>query len=107
MTDHIRIRPSGNTYIMDGKVVTEAEYRARYPLPKQGRPAQKKRHGNWPILSDAAGVLPSQTGEAAALASSLGVPTQFTKDGRAVLRSPQHRREFLKAHSMRDRNCYG
>ena len=58
----------------------------------------------WPLISDAAGVHPSQVGEAVADARAKGVPTEFTKDGGAVFRSRQHRKEFCKAYGMPDKS---
>lgn len=60
--------------------------------------------GNWPILSDALGVHPSQVAEATAQAHSVGVPTEFRPDGRAVLRSPEHRKRFAEALGFYDLN---
>lgn len=66
----------------------------------------KTHAGNWPILSEAAGVHPDQVKEATDHARSLGVPTDFTRDGRAKFESSGHRKKFLKAYKMRDRNCF-
>ena len=62
--------------------------------------------GNWPQVSMAAGVLPSQVGEARELAAKLGVPTEFTKSGDAVFTSASHRRMFLRKHGLHDKRAY-
>ncbi|HPP02744.1 MAG TPA: hypothetical protein PLX83_19330 [bacterium] len=62
--------------------------------------------GNWPLLSDAAGVHPSQIREAEEHATRNGVPTQFTPDGRAIFTSPTHRRKYLKLIGLVDKNSY-
>lgn len=60
---------------------------------------------SWPLKSDAAGVHPSQAKEAMQNASNLGVPTQFdSQTGQAVFESRSHRKAYLKAMGMHDRN---
>ena len=60
--------------------------------------------GNWPMESDAAGVNPKQRQEAMQAASDLGVPTQFNEDGNPVFTSRKHRKEYLTAIKMHDRD---
>jgi hypothetical protein len=61
--------------------------------------------GSWPMKSDAAGVHPSQIREASEEMSRLGVPTRFDSDtGQAIFESRMHRRAFLRAKGMYDRN---
>lgn len=61
--------------------------------------------GNWPMYSDALGVHPDQIEEARAHAEACGVPTDFTPDGRAILRSPKHRKLLARTLAMHDRNA--
>ena len=65
--------------------------------------------GTWPMRSDGAGVHPSQIGKAMETASKMGVPTSFdAKTGQAIFESRAHRKKYLKAHGMHDRNAgYG
>lgn len=61
--------------------------------------------GNWPLLSDAAGVHPSQCKDAWNQSVSMGVPTRFHPDtGQAIFESRSHRRAFLRAKGMYDRS---
>lgn len=61
--------------------------------------------GNWPMRSDAAGVHPSQCAHAHEESIALGVPTQFDKEtGQAIFESRSHRKAFLAAKGMYDRN---
>ncbi len=60
--------------------------------------------GAWPMKSDAAGVHPSQIGEAREHAAKVGVPTDFTPDGRAIFTSRLHRKSYCEAHGLYDRN---
>lgn len=61
--------------------------------------------GAWPMRSDAAGVHPSQASEASEEMARLGVPTRFDSDtGQAIFESRAHRRAFLRAKGMYDRN---
>lgn len=59
---------------------------------------------NWPMKSDALGVHESQIGEATEEARRCGVPTEFTKDGRAILTSAKHRKAYAEMYGMYDRN---
>ena len=66
--------------------------------------------GNWPMKSDALGVLPSQIEEASAHLAECGVPTSFTTDGtaRCIVENRGHRNRILNALNMHDRNAgYG
>ena len=58
----------------------------------------------WPLHSDALGVAPSQRDDAIAEAARVGVPTDYDHEGRAVLRSPKHRKELAEALGYFDRN---
>jgi len=64
---------------------------------------------SWPMKSDGAGVHPSQIGDAMKSAAKMGVPTSFdSKTGQAIFESRAHRKKYLKAHGMHDRNAgYG
>ena len=68
-----------------------------------------RRTSGWPMKSDAAGVHPTDALDAMKGAVKIGVPTEFdTKTGQAVFRDRPHRRAYLKAMGMHDRNgCYG
>lgn len=55
-------------------------------------------------LSDALAVHPSQVEEAREQAKKLGVPTEFAKDGRAVITSRYHQKRLVKALGMFNRD---
>lgn len=59
-----------------------------------------------PVLSDSAGVHPDQVAEETRAARKAGVDLQFTKDGRAIFRSHNHRAKCLKYLGMHDRDGY-
>lgn len=59
-------------------------------------------HKGWPLLSDAAGVHPSQVKEATESARASGVPTNFTKDGRAIFRNRRHRKAYCESIGLFD-----
>jgi len=61
--------------------------------------------GNWPMASDAAGVGVGQAMEAMKHAASIGIPTQFDNEGRAIFTSPGHRKKYCEAIGMFDRNA--
>lgn len=58
----------------------------------------------WPILSDSIGVHPSQVKEAEEHAKKHGVPTEFTPDGRCILRNKQHRKAYAELIGHYDLN---
>ncbi|MFH1567916.1 MAG: hypothetical protein ABIL09_07930 [Gemmatimonadota bacterium] len=60
--------------------------------------------GNWPMLSDAAGVAAHQVAAARAKSIRDGVPTEFTPDGRVIFRDRAHRARYLKTIGMHDRD---
>src|SRR3989339_1012131 len=53
----------------------------------------KHTPGNWPFESDAAGVHPDQIKEAFEHSVRIGIPTQFTSDGRAIFTGKKHRKD--------------
>ena len=61
--------------------------------------------GNWPMLSEGAGVHPTQQIEAMQHSDKIGVPTEFTADGQAVFRSAAHRKRYCEAVGLYDRNA--
>lgn len=68
---------------------------------------QRPLKGKWPIFSDQLGVHPIDIPRAKAHAKKIGIPTDFTPDGRAVLREPKHRKRYSEALGFYDRNSYG
>ncbi len=92
----------GTIYRLNGKVVTERAF-MRKTLGIKAGVKQINTSGAWPIISDAMSVLPEQVAEAQALDRSLGVHAEY-RDGRPVLESRTHRKEFLEAHGMYDRS---
>jgi hypothetical protein len=104
--DRIVLRNDGIHYYLGAQEVTEAEYRQVHPEAPLGGmnldcPALKR---GWPLLSEGAAVHPTQVQEAQDSAARKGVPTEFTKDGRAVFRNRQHRKEYLRAYGFHDRD---
>jgi hypothetical protein len=80
-----------------GRRVYERDYTAERALTRP--PA------NWPMESDALGVHESQIEQARAESVRVGVPTDFTRDGRAILTSPGHRKRYAEAIGFFDRNA--
>ena len=69
---------------------------------EQGGYAHKP--GAWPLLSDAAGVAEHQVPEAVEHSRRIGIPTDFTPDGRAIFTSRQHRKKYCEAIGLYDRS---
>ena len=106
-------------YWIDGRKVTREEYeQAEKTMKRKAERAAKKRglqvtlsgvHKGWPIVSHALGVHKDQIGLAKKLDRDVGAPpTEYTPDGEPILRDRGHRRDYLKAHQMHDRDAgYG
>jgi hypothetical protein len=90
-------------FILDKKEVTEAEFREQFPYKPIGDGTGLC--GFSPITSDALSVHPKQVKEAMEDAAKKGVPTDFLPDGRPILRTRQHRAEYLKAYGYYDRDA--
>lgn len=63
-----------------------------------------KAGAGYPYLSDAMGVHPCQIPYMQKLAEEKGVPTEFTKDGRMVVRDRKHRKEFGERFGFFDKD---
>jgi len=56
------------------------------------------------IKSDAMSVHPSQVKEAMEHCRKMGVPTDYTEDGRPILRDRNHRARFMRANQFFDKD---
>ena len=90
------------TYMIGDRTVTREEFDAIMPSKPIGVPLDAHRPDCWPMISEAMGVQPEQVSEAASHARSNGVPTDFTPDGRVIVRDRKHRRELLRLYGMHD-----
>lgn len=64
--------------------------------------------GNWPMTSLGAGCHPKQRKKFEKDSIAKGVPTRFNERGDAVFESRSHRKQYLAAYGMHDRDgCYG
>lgn len=95
------------TYYIDGKEVTEEEYREAAPskfseLQEEGVQGHFHTPTCWPMVSEALAVLPKQITEATESAKKHGVPTRFDQSGRPIFESRQHRKAYLRAYNFHD-----
>lgn len=60
--------------------------------------------GCWPMQSMALAVHPAQIRDAVAEAKAKGVPTEFSSDGRPILRDRAHRAQYMRALGYHDRD---
>ena len=93
------------------------------PFGVKGRPARGTRNGKtyrydfaathrgfrdtpgtFPMASEAMGVSHEDIKEAMEVDRRLGVPTEYTPDGRPVFVSRKHRKAYCEAHGFYDRN---
>lgn len=98
-------------YYVNDKEVSKAEFEGSLTVPPLdvGRTAVKHHTAGflgYPIKSTALAVHPDQVQEAQEHSVKMGCPTEFTKDGRAVLRDASHRRDYLKRYGFHDRNSF-
>lgn len=66
----------------------------------------KDTPGNWPMVSESAGVAPHQAREAYEHSVKIGVPTEFDRNGNAIFRDAKHRKRYCEHPEIRlyDRN---
>jgi hypothetical protein len=64
----------------------------------------RKTRARWPIYSEAAAVHPKQAKEWQAYMKSQGVPTEYDYLGRPELRDRGHRRRYLRAARLHDKD---
>lgn len=96
------------THMIDGNVVTKEEFDRILPSKPIAVPGAAHSPGAWPMLSEAMGVQPDQIAEAATHARENGVPTDFTPDGRVIVRDRKHRKQLLKLYGYHDNHAgYG
>jgi hypothetical protein len=100
-------------YFLGNKEVTEAEFdkAIEKDRPKVGRgggdvarPRSMKR--GYPIKSVALAVAKGQVKQAQEDSVKRGVPTEFTKGGRPILRDAAHRKAYLRAYGYHDNNSF-
>jgi glycine/D-amino acid oxidase-like deaminating enzyme len=105
VTDRIVVRGDETHFYLDGKEVSEADYRKVYPPPRNDGPPLDDCPGAWPLLSDALAVHPTLTKEAMRDAAAKGVPTEFHEDGRPIFRDRDHRKRYMMATGYYDRGA--
>lgn len=94
------------TYSRDGVTITKREFDRL--VPKRGIEAGHAPRGHhqacWPMYSDAMGINPDGIAEATANLKKMGVPTEFTPDGRAILTGRGHRKKLAQLVGAVDRS---
>jgi hypothetical protein len=98
MKTGIKMTARGTSYFLDGKKVSEQEYRERFPAPKAGIP-KAKHHRAWPIKSNAGLVAPEDVPLAIKTDKERGAPpTEYTPGGRPIFTSQSHQTKWCRAH---------
>jgi len=80
--------------------VMERDLRAEH-----GFVSEQHSPGNWPMVSDMAGVAPSQVGELRQTLKTKGLNTEVREDGSVVWRSRGERKAYCEAVGLYDRNA--
>lgn len=91
-------------YLIDGREVTEAEYREHFPAATAVNGIMTPPTGCWPMTSEALACHPDQIPEARASAEARGVQTDFTPDGSPIFRDRDHRRRYMRAYGYHDKD---
>lgn len=106
------LRKPGGRYFIDDVEVSKKEYDKNFPSKGKeilnlgvAATTLMETSKSWPRLSDAMGVNPNQREEAQRKSIEQGVPTEFTKDGRAVIRNNAHQRDLQRALGMVNNNA--
>lgn len=107
MPTYLYERPDGKGHEVVVETVKEMEARAGVYVNAKGETCRRdigeehrrssQAYGRWPILSESLGVMPGQQKAAMEQARRAGCPTDFTKDGRAIVTSERHRRALCKS----------
>lgn len=69
-------------------------------------PRRTTGDGIWPARSESMAIEPEQIKEAMDRDRRCGVPTDYTKDGRPILRSEKHRRDYIRLRGFSDLKSY-
>jgi len=93
-----RIRLTAQEDREDGPGMAVRDY------PSEHGRSGRRMHKTFPMLSDAAGVAPHQAKEAEEHSRRIGIPTEFTRDGRARFTDARHRKRYCEAVGLYDRN---
>lgn len=91
----------GKRFYIDGKQVSEKKFWKAFP--PQSMTGGQSLVGWKPLKSDGMAVHPSQIKEATEDALKKGVATEFTRDGRPILRTRQHRKDYMQAYGFFDK----
>jgi hypothetical protein len=97
-------------FFIDGREVTKEEHDRQFEQYRAALPQVKDPHdgsalAGWkPIHSDALACNPNQVPEMEAEAKRRGVPTEHDGEGRPVLTSRSHRRDYMRAFGFFDRH---
>lgn len=95
--DRIELLNTGTMYYLGNELVTEEEYRERYPVPKGKGVFMTSSKTGWPYTSTSVGCHPRQRKKFMNRMRELGVPTEFNHEGRAVFTSREHQRKYCQA----------
>lgn len=93
-------------YEIDGEEVTADKFYEAFPQREPSADALTFSPTTWPQQCDALAVHPSQVEEAREDAKRKGVPTDFTPDGRPVITSAAHQKQYAKLYGFRPKRGY-
>lgn len=93
--DMDRMRDADGVFTLEDGRTAKRDYVAELAPSKQIK-------AQWPMVSRAAAVNPSQVLEAKEHARKRGVNVDFDKKGNVILESPTHRKRYLKTRGLHD-----
>lgn len=98
----IHMDSTGTYHFLDGKPVSEAQYRNLYPIPDAGIPGGTAKC--WPMRSEALACDPSQVKEMNERNAKAGIGAHYTPDGTCVIPDRWTRKKLLKAEGFHDKS---
>lgn len=103
---HVYHTDGTESFFIDGRKVTEAEWNAAFPSRLNDGPVGEF-DGAWkrPLLSDALSVHPRQAKAAEAHARKKGVNVQFKADGSPIFTSRKQRADYCKVMGYFDKSA--
>lgn len=93
-----------NRYFVDRQEVCEADFYLAFPERAMASGGQCALSYTSPHVSEALGVHRDQVAEATESAKRRGVPTDFLPDGRPIMRSREHQKQYLKQYGFKNRD---
>lgn len=91
-------------YFIDGRKVSEREFKKHFGDKKIGDGPISTGNWNKPVLSEAMAVHPSQIAETVERNRQMGINTDYTPDGRPILKSSKEKLALMRLEGLHENN---